>query len=34
MGVPDPPRWVRILWGTHPTALERIGLALRAERAA
>jgi STE24 endopeptidase len=29
MGVPDPPRWVR-LWGTHPTALERIGLALRA----
>jgi len=30
LGVPDPPRWVQILFGTHPTALERIGLALRA----
>ena len=30
LGVPDPPRWVQRLWGSHPTALERIGLALRA----
>ncbi len=30
LGVPDPPRWVRLLYGSHPTALERIGLALRA----
>jgi Zn-dependent protease with chaperone function len=29
-GVPDPPRWVRVLFGSHPDALERIGLALRA----
>jgi STE24 endopeptidase len=29
LGVPDPPRWVQKLWGSHPTALERIGLALR-----
>jgi STE24 endopeptidase len=29
LGVPDPPRWVQRLWGSHPTALERIGLALR-----
>jgi STE24 endopeptidase len=30
LGVPDPPRWVQVLFGSHPTALERIGLALRA----
>jgi STE24 endopeptidase len=29
---PDPPRWVRILFGTHPTTLERIGHALAVER--
>ena len=29
LGVPDPPGWVQRLWGSHPTALERIGLALR-----
>ena len=29
LGVPDPPRWVQRLWGSHPTTLERIGLALR-----
>ncbi|MDX6645807.1 MAG: endopeptidase [Miltoncostaeaceae bacterium] len=29
-GVPDPPRWVRFWFGSHPDALERIGLALRA----
>jgi STE24 endopeptidase len=29
LGVPDPPRWVQRLWGSHPTALERISLALR-----
>ncbi len=28
LGVPDPPAWVQRLWGSHPTALERIGLAL------
>lgn len=28
LGVPDPPNWVQRLWGSHPTALERIGLAL------
>jgi STE24 endopeptidase len=25
---PDPPAWVRVLFGTHPTTMERIGLAL------
>ena len=30
LGVPNPPDWVQRLWGSHPTALERIGLALRA----
>jgi len=29
LGVPNPPGWVQRLWGSHPTALERIGLALR-----
>jgi STE24 endopeptidase len=29
---PDPPRWVRVLFGTHPTTLERIGHALAVER--
>jgi STE24 endopeptidase len=24
---PDPPRWVQVLYGTHPTALERIAMA-------
>ncbi len=28
LGVPDPPAWVQRLWGSHPTALERIGMAL------
>ncbi len=28
LGVPDPPAWVQRLWGSHPTALERIGLAV------
>ena len=32
LGVPDPPEGIRFWFGTHPTALERIGLALRAER--
>lgn len=32
LGVPDPPSWVQRLLGSHPTALERIGLALRAGR--
>jgi STE24 endopeptidase len=31
---PEPPRWVRAVFGTHPTTLERIGQALAAERAA
>jgi STE24 endopeptidase len=30
LGVPDPPEAVRVWFGTHPTALERIGMALRA----
>lgn len=30
LGVPDPPAAVRVWFGTHPTALERIGMALRA----
>ena len=29
LGVPNPPAWVQRMWGSHPTALERIGLALR-----
>ena len=30
LGVPDPPEAVQVWFGTHPTALERIGMALRA----
>ena len=30
LGVPNPPPWVQLVLGSHPTALERIGLALRA----
>jgi STE24 endopeptidase len=29
LGVPDPPRVVQLLMGSHPSALERIGMALR-----
>jgi STE24 endopeptidase len=29
---PDPPGWLRVLFGTHPTTVERIGYALRYER--
>jgi STE24 endopeptidase len=29
---PDPPGWVRFLFGTHPTTVERIGAALAYER--
>jgi STE24 endopeptidase len=29
---PDPPRWVRILMGTHPSTVERIGHALALQR--
>ena len=25
---PDPPRWARLLFGSHPTTLERIGAAV------
>ena len=32
LGVPDPPAGIRVWFGSHPTALERIGMALRAER--
>lgn len=32
LGVPDPPLPIRVWFGTHPTALERIGLALRFEQ--
>jgi hypothetical protein len=32
LGVPDPPEAVQVWFGTHPTALERIALAVRAER--
>jgi STE24 endopeptidase len=28
IGDPDPPRWLQLLLGTHPTTVERIGLAL------
>ena len=31
---PDPPGWARFLLGTHPTTIERIGLAERFERLA
>lgn len=30
---PEPPRWVRIVFGSHPTALERIAMAERAASA-
>ena len=29
---PDPPEWLHVLFGTHPTTVERIGYALRFER--
>jgi STE24 endopeptidase len=29
VGDPDPPGWVQVLFGTHPTTLERIGVAER-----
>jgi STE24 endopeptidase len=29
---PDPPAWLRVLFGTHPTTVERIGYALTYER--
>ena len=29
---PDPPGWLRVLFGTHPTTVERIGYALAFER--
>ena len=29
LGVPDPPEIVQVWFGTHPDALDRIGLALR-----
>jgi len=32
LGVPDPPEGIQVWFGSHPTALERIGMALRAER--
>jgi STE24 endopeptidase len=32
LGDPDPPAWRRLLFGTHPPAMERIGYALRYER--
>lgn len=32
LSVPNPPAWVRLWFGTHPTALERIGMAKRIER--
>ena len=31
LGVPDPPEGIQLWFGTHPDALQRIGLALRAE---
>ena len=34
LAVPDPPVAVRVWFGSHPTTLERIGLALQARRAA
>jgi STE24 endopeptidase len=32
LGDPDPPGWLHLLFGTHPTTMERIGYALRFER--
>jgi STE24 endopeptidase len=32
LGVPDPPEAIQVWFGSHPTALERIGLALRLRR--
>jgi STE24 endopeptidase len=32
IGDPDPPRWLHLLLGTHPTTVERIGLALATGR--
>ena len=32
LGDPDPPGWLRVLFGTHPTTVERIGYALTYER--
>jgi STE24 endopeptidase len=32
LGVPDPPAAIQLWFGTHPTALERIAMALRYER--
>ncbi len=32
VGVPDPPRAIQLWFGTHPTAMERIALALAASR--
>jgi STE24 endopeptidase len=32
LGDPDPPGWLRLLFGTHPTTVERIGYALTYER--
>jgi STE24 endopeptidase len=31
---PDPPAWVRVVLGTHPTTMQRISQALALERAA
>jgi STE24 endopeptidase len=32
IGDPDPPRWLHLLLGTHPTTIERMGLALATDR--
>jgi STE24 endopeptidase len=32
IGDPDPPRWLQLLLGTHPTTIERMGLALATDR--
>jgi STE24 endopeptidase len=32
VGEPNPPRWVQIVFGTHPTTMERIGAAVEWER--
>jgi STE24 endopeptidase len=32
LGEPDPPRWLQLLAGSHPTTLERIGIAEAARR--
>jgi STE24 endopeptidase len=32
VGDPNPPKWVQVLFGTHPTAMERIGMAVAWER--